>query len=87
VSDEGRHIEPRFVHSENADSPSAESLEGDSKVTLERLWQTEKHRAAIVSTAEGMRIDPSDTQQLNADLPKTEAREPHPNVTADSDRQ
>jgi hypothetical protein len=46
----------------NAELPMRERLDPNSKVTVTRERQPQKHEAHILSTDEGMQIDESDEQ-------------------------
>jgi hypothetical protein len=65
----------------NAHSPRNDSLQPDSKVTLERSSQPTKHNSEIMPTDDGIEIDRSAEHPSNADSPRMDVRQPDSNVT------
>jgi hypothetical protein len=70
---------------ENADSPRRETLEPDSNLKSESLWQYVKQLFGIASTEAGMQIEPSDEQCANEDSPSVAILLPVSNLTDETE--
>jgi hypothetical protein len=77
-------MERSDVHLPKADAAMHESLEPDSKLTLDSAAQSSKHCTESVSTDEGMQIDARAEQHTNAFWPIVETFAGDSNVIVES---
>jgi hypothetical protein len=79
--DDGRQIDSSAELALKTNSPSLESLQPASNLTLESDWQLAKHDLTIVSIDDGIQIDSTDEQYQNADWPRLEISQSDSNRT------
>jgi hypothetical protein len=79
-------IEAREEQLSKANESTAQSSEGDSKITDESALQSEKQERPSPSTEEGRQFDESDEHIENAESPTRDSIERVSNATVESDR-